>query len=317
MPDTKNDNTIVWEREVIEKLLLEKKSRKSRKWLWIISLFVLIRIFIYVYSALFANPHDSQDQQHIATLTLSGLISDYSETLNKISQGLKDIYANHDHVKAIIIKANSPGGSPVISDIAYQEIKYYKAKYPDIPIYTVVDDMCASGCYYIISATDAIYANPSSIVGSIGVIMLNYDLTGLADKLGIKDRTKTAGRNKAIGNPLQTETAEQKKILNSILDKMHVQFISSVKVGRANKLKWNENSDVFTGRIYTGAEAKDIGLIDDFGNIYSIARNIMSNPVVIDYTPEKDWLSYMKKSMGAGIKSFLFDSIETSTTSFR
>ncbi|MCV2503690.1 MAG: S49 family peptidase, partial [Neisseriaceae bacterium] len=282
------EDELVWQREVIEKLLLDKQSKKSKKWLWIILAIILI-LFIFIFiMPLFSliSIDDSRFSKHIATLDLTEEISDTNETLDKLTDGLKDIYSNREYVQAIIIKANSPGGSPVISDIAYQEISHYKKKYPNIPIYTVVSDMCASGCYYIVSATDKIYANPSSVVGSIGVIMPGYDLRGLANKLGVKDRTKTAGRNKALGSPFQEETPEQTQILNSILDEIHGEFINAVKKGRGDRLKWEETSDIFTGRIFTGIEGKNIGLIDDFGSIYSVSRNIMPNPVLVDYTPE-------------------------------
>ncbi|QRN41792.1 MAG: signal peptide peptidase SppA [Neisseriaceae bacterium] len=308
-----NENELFWQREIIKKLLLDKKPNKTKKWPWVLLIIILIFI-IFIMPFPFMSADNSGFKKHIATLDLSEEISDMNQTLEKLTNGLEDIYYNQKNVQAIIIRANSPGGSPVTSDIAYQEIQNYKKKYPKIPIYAVVSDVCASGCYYIISATDKIYANPSSIVGSIGVIMPDYDLRDLANKLGIKDRTKTAGRNKALGSPFQEETPEQIQILNSILDQIHNQFINAVKQGRSSRLKWEENPDVFTGRIFTGIEAKDIGLIDDFGSIYSVARSIMEDPVLIDYTPEDDWIEYIQKTMRVSLEYILLKTIGTNSS---
>ena len=163
------------------------------------------------------------------------------------------------NTKAIIIRANSPGGSPVISNIAFNEIRRLKEAHKNIPVYVVAEEMCASGCYYIAAAADKIYADPSSVVGSIGVIGGGFDATGLMDKIGVKRRLKTAGSNKGMGDPFSPETPEQTKIWNAMLADIHGEFIKAVKLGRGSRLKEKENPDIFSGRIYTGIEAKQAG----------------------------------------------------------
>lgn len=163
--------------------------------------------------------------------------------------------------------------------------------------------MCASGCYYIAAAADKIYADPSSIVGSIGVIGGGFDVTGLMDKLGIKRRLKTAGSNKGMGDPFTPETPEQAKIWESMLSDTHQEFIKAVKLGRGEKLKDKEYPDVFSGRVYTGLEAKKVGLIDDFGSVYSIARDVVKAPELVSYTPEDDFGKFVRRHFGAQVKA--------------
>lgn len=163
--------------------------------------------------------------------------------------------------------------------------------------------MCASGCYYIAAAADKIYADPSSIVGSIGVIGGGFDVTGLMDKLGIKRRLKTAGSNKGMGDPFTPETPEQAKIWESMLSDTHQEFIKAVKLGRGEKLKDKEYPDVFSGRVYTGLEAKKVGLIDDFGSVYSIARDVVKAPELVSYTPEDDFSKLLSRRFGAQVKA--------------
>ena len=210
---------------------------------------------------------------------------------------------NNPNAKGIVIRANSPGGSPVISNTAFNEIRRLKSEHKNIPVYVVAEDMCASGCYYIAAAADKIYANPSSIVGSIGVIGGGFDVTGLMEKLGIKRRLKTAGSNKGMGDPFTPETPEQGKIWEGILSDTHQEFIKAVKLGRGEKLKDKEYPDVFSGRIYVGLEAKKVGLIDDFGSVYSIARDVVKAPELVSYMPEDDFRKILSRRFGAQVKA--------------
>ena len=190
-----------------------------------------------------------------------------------------------------------------LSNTAFNEIRRLKGEHKDIPVYVVAEDMCASGCYYIAAAADKIYADPSSIVGSIGVIGGGFDVTGLMDKLGIKRRLKTAGSNKGMGDPFTPETPEQAKIWEAMLSDTHQEFIKAVKLGRGEKLKDKEYPDVFSGRVYTGLEAKKVGLIDDFGSVYSIARDVVKAPELVSYTPEDDFSKFLSRRFGAQVKA--------------
>lgn len=303
-------NQIPWEREVIERLLQERLPRKRYRWLkWavaLISIYVVFRLL----SAFFAGEVFAAQTPHIAILNLSGTISSSQTLVDNFSEGLKNIGDNEKHVRAMVITANSPGGSPVISDTLYQEIRHFRRVHPKIPVYTVIGDICASGCYYIASASNAILANPSSLVGSIGVIMLGFDATELAAKLGIKDRTQIAGRNKAMGHFLKKESEEEKTIIQEVLKETDHHFIEAVKKGRGPRLKWQKYEDLFTGRIYSGEGAMKVGLIDGYGTLYSVSRAIMKDPVLIDYMPKNKWLDYLNEFVDSHASSFIDKSLD-------
>lgn len=304
-----------WERSTLRDVLLEayKEQRRARFWrnLW-------RAVWIMIFLAVAANSCNSSQsgsvgplanvaEEHTAVISLNGAISsEYEDQTAMLRDSLEAAYGN-SKVKGIIIRANSPGGSPVISNTAFGEIRRLKEanKSKNIPLYVVAEDVCASGCYYIAAAADKIYADPSSIVGSIGVIGGGFDLTGLIDKLGIKRRLKTAGSNKGMGDPFTPETPEQIRIWEQMLADIHQEFIKSVKLGRGSRLKDKENPDVFSGRIYTGNEAKKVGLIDDYGNIYSVARDVVKAPKIVDYTPEDNFSKLLGRRLRAEISSGL------------
>ena len=268
-----------WERDVLRDVLLAayKEQRRARFWrnFWRI-------IGVLLIAALWFGSDDG--------------------TVKMLRDSMEAAY-NNPNAKGIVIRANSPGGSPVISNTAFNEIRRLKSEHKNIPVYVVAEDMCASGCYYIAAAADKIYANPSSIVGSIGVIGGGFDVTGLMEKLGIKRRLKTAGSNKGMGDPFTPETPEQGKIWEGILSDTHQEFIKAVKLGRGEKLKDKEYPDVFSGRIYVGLEAKKVGLIDDFGSVYSIARDVVKAPELVSYMPEDDFRKILSRRFGAQVKA--------------
>lgn len=175
--------------------------------------------------------------------------------------------------KGVILHMNSPGGSPVESDIIYERINHYKNKYPHIKIISVVQDMCASGCYYIASATDKIYANETSMVGSIGVIMSSFGFEDAIEKLGIERRVYTAGESKSFLDPFKSINEESEEHIKGILNSAHDVFKERVIEGRGDKLKVDEYDDIFTGLIWVNEDLKNRGLIDDFGNIYEVSSS--------------------------------------------
>lgn len=178
-----------------------------------------------------------------------------------------------------------------MSNTAFSEIRRIKAEHANIPVYVVAKDMCASGCYYIAAAADKIFADQSSLVGSIGVIGSSFDATGLIEKLGIRRRVRIAGDNKGMGDPFVPETPEQQAIWQNMLNQIHGEFIKAVREGRGKRLMEKEFPDMFSGRIFTGIDAKKAGLIDDFGNVYSVARDVVKAPNLVNYTPEKNDLA--------------------------
>lgn len=248
----------------------------------------------------------SGNKPHTAVIELNGEIGGgYRDQVMLLRDGLEAAYAN-DQVKGIIIRANSPGGSPVVSNTAFKEIRRLKGEHPDVPVYVVAEDMCASGCYYIAAAADKIYADPSSLVGSIGVIGGGFDFTGLMDKLGVKRRLRIAGDNKGMGDPFTPETPEQQAIWQQMLNDIHAEFIKAVREGRQGRLKEQAFPDIFSGRIYTGTEAQKAGLIDGFGDIYSVSREEFKAPDLVDYTPEDDDLArIISRRLGGEVRNGL------------
>ena len=293
-----------WEREVLREVLLAsyKEQRSARIWrnIWRVIGVILFLMFI---ASLFGDDTDAVQSsgEHTAVIDLKGEIGNELD-VEMLRTGMEAVY-NNPNAKAIIIRANSPGGSPVVSNIAFNEIRRMKSEHKDIPVYVVAEDMCASGCYYIAAAADKIYADPSSVVGSIGVIGGGFDATGLMDKIGIKRRLKIAGSNKGMGDPFSPETPAQTQIWEKMLTDIHKEFIKSVKLGRGKRLKDQQYSDVFSGRIYTGSEAKEVGLIDDFGSVYSVARDVVKAPELVNYTPEEDFGKILGRHLSAEMET--------------
>lgn len=295
-----------WEREVLREVLLAsyKEQRSARIWrnIWRVIGVILFLMFI---ASLFGDDTDAVQSsgEHTAVIDLKGEIgNELDDQVEMLRTGMEAVY-NNPNAKAIIIRANSPGGSPVVSNIAFNEIRRMKSEHKDIPVYVVAEDMCASGCYYIAAAADKIYADPSSVVGSIGVIGGGFDATGLMDKIGIKRRLKIAGSNKGMGDPFSPETPAQTQIWEKMLNDIHKEFIKSVKLGRGKRLKDQQYSDVFSGRIYTGSEAKEVGLIDDFGSVYSVARDVVKAPELVNYTPEEDFGKILGRHLSAEMET--------------
>ncbi len=295
-----------WEREVSREVLLAsyKEQRSARIWrnIWRVIGVILFLMFI---ASLFGDDTDAVQSsgEHTAVIDLKGEIgNELDDQVEMLRTGMEAVY-NNPNAKAIIIRANSPGGSPVVSNIAFNEIRRMKSEHKDIPVYVVAEDMCASGCYYIAAAADKIYADPSSVVGSIGVIGGGFDATGLMDKIGIKRRLKIAGSNKGMGDPFSPETPAQTQIWEKMLTDIHKEFIKSVKLGRGKRLKDQQYSDVFSGRIYTGSEAKEVGLIDDFGSVYSVARDVVKAPELVNYTPEEDFGKILGRHLSAEMET--------------
>lgn len=310
-----NNPTERWAERTLHDVLFAayKEQRRARIWRNIWRL-VYVLIFVALVSGLFGKNAERKDpsfstknSEHTALIELTGTIGGdpYVDQVEILREGMKNAYQNK-HVKAILIRANSPGGSPVVSNIAYQEIRLMKEQHPNIPVYVVAEDVCASGCYYIAAAADKIYADPSSIVGSIGVIGSSFDATELMEKIGIKRRVRIAGNNKDMGDPFVPETPEQQAIWQEMLNQIHAEFIQSVRQGRGERLQEKQYPDLFSGRVYTGIEAKKVGLIDDFGSIYSVARDVVQAPEIVDYTPaDDDLMSFFNRRFGVNIQPFL------------
>lgn len=286
----------------LEKLLLEnlKESRRRRRW----GIFFKLAFGIYfiVLLALFFGSNSrlstAFDKPHTAVIDITGTIMPGSlNDADNIVASLTKAY-KAPNTKGIILRINSPGGSPVQASYIFNNIMRLRKTYPNIKIYAVCSDVCASAAYYIAAATDDIYANPSSLVGSIGVLLNGFGFVDTMKKLGISRRLITAGANKGFLDPFSPITENQKLYAEKMLEQIHQQFIHAVEIGRGNRLH-SKNPNIFSGLIWTGETAKKLGLIDGFSSAGDVARNIIKAPKIINYTPQRNILDEISKGVGA------------------
>lgn len=209
---------------------------------------------------------------------------------------LTKAYADPGSV-GLILQINSPGGSPVQAGIINDEMTRLRKKYPQKPLYVVVNEMCASGGYYIAAAADRIYVNKASIVGSIGVLMDGFGFTGTMEKLGVERRMLTAGNNKGFMDPFSPQTETQKLYAQDMLNEIHAQFIDVVRKGRGKRLK--ETPETFSGLVWTGAKSVELGLADGFGTVESVARDEFKTTNIVDYTQREGLSDRVLRKFGA------------------
>lgn len=299
-PDNANQN---WERQALEHLLLEnlKETRKTRRWKAVFRVLTLI-VFVGAILAIFDFQLPGRGmgtEKHTALVTLEGEISSSSmANALDINSSLTAAFENENSA-GVILRINSPGGSPVQAGMMNDEIHRLRKLYPSKPFYVVVEDICASGGYYVAVAGDQILVDKASLVGSIGVIMEGFGFTGLMDKLGVTRRMITAGSNKGMMDPFSKENPQQVEMIKTMIDEIHQQFIAVVKAGRGDRLK--EIPDMFSGRVWNGEQAIKIGLVDGYGTVESVARDIFKSPDILDYTMKENFAERVAKRFGAEV----------------
>ncbi|OYY55392.1 MAG: S49 family peptidase, partial [Polynucleobacter sp. 24-46-87] len=275
-----------WERQALEHLLLEnlKEARKARRWKAVFRVLTLI-VFVGVILAIFdfeVPGGRMGTEKHTALVSLEGEISSSSmANALDINSSLTAAFENEQSV-GVVLRINSPGGSPVQAGMINDEIARLRKLYPNKPLHVVVEDICASGGYYVAVAGDQILVDKASLVGSIGVIMEGFGFTGLMEKLGVTRRMITAGSNKGMLDPFSKENPQQVEMLKTMIDEIHQQFIDVVKAGRGDRLK--ETPEMFSGRVWNGEQAVKIGLADGYGTVETVARDIFKAPDILDYT---------------------------------
>jgi protease-4 len=290
-----------WERQALEHLLLEnlKETRKARRWKTLLRVLSLILIVGLLLQVLDVRPFGGSfgAERHTAMVSIEGEISP-NAIANALDVGsaLQAAFENDNSV-GVILRINSPGGSPVQSGIINDEIRRLRALYPNKPLHVVVEDICASGGYYIAVAGDQILVDKASIVGSIGVVMDSFGFTGLMDKLGISRRMITAGSNKGMLDPFSKEDPKQVEMVQTMLNEIHQQFIDVVKAGRGDRLK--DNPEIFSGRVWSGEQAVKLGLADGFGTVDTVARDVFKAPNILDYTMKENFAERVAKRFGA------------------
>ena len=296
-----------WERQVLEKVALAAvvEQRRARRW----SIFFKFLIFVYLFVVLFigmgwiARKDGSSTGKHTALVEVNGVISSGSAaSADNVIAGLTEAFKDK-RTQGVILRINSPGGSPVQSGYISDEIKRLRVKYPNIPLYAVVEDICASGGYYIAAAADRIYVNKASIVGSIGVVMNGFGFTGTMEKLGVERRMLSAGENKGFLDPFSPLDDAQRAHAQKMLAEIHEQFIDVVRKGRGKRLK--ETPDMFSGLLWVGQKSVELGLADALGSADYVAREVIKAEEILDFTPRENIAERFAKRFGAAMAESL------------
>ena len=293
----------LWERQLLEKIAFSSISeqRSKRRWGIFFKLATLVYMTVVLVMVVdWGGTEKLADGKHTALINVRGTIQSTGDaTAEKIIGALQSAFEDKG-TSGVIMRINSPGGSPVQSGIVHDEIRRLRSKYPEIPLYVVVEDLCASGGYYIASAADQIFVDKASIVGSIGVLMDGFGFTGTMDKLGVERRLLTAGANKGFLDPFSPQDEKQKEHAHVLLGEIHKQFIEVVRKGRGKRLK--ETPEMFSGLMWTGSQSIQLGLADDFGTVDSVARDVIKAENILDYSVKENIAERFAKRLGAEVR---------------
>ncbi|MBT9567472.1 MAG: S49 family peptidase [Thiobacillus sp.] len=274
-----------WERGVLEKLAMSaiQEQRRSRYWGILFKSLGFLYLFIVLFLAAgwFGSDGVGIPKAHTALIDLQGVISSDEASADTVIASLQGAFEDNK-TKGVILRINSPGGSPVQAGQIYDEIKRLRKLHPQIPLYAVVDDICASGGYYVAAGADKIFVDKASIVGSIGVLMDGFGFTKSMEKLGVERRLLTAGENKGFLDPFSPVDPTQQAYAKQMLEEIHGQFINVVREGRGQRLK--ETPDMFSGLVWSGEKSIQLGLSDGLGSVESVARDVIKAKDIVDYT---------------------------------
>jgi len=304
------DNDPQWERDLIAKLATAalKEQRRARLW----GIFFKLLTFAYVTFLLVVmvdwkgRAEMASGKKHTAMVEVSGLIAPGSDaSAERVTSALQAAFKDKN-TQGVVVRCNSPGGSPVQAQTIYDEMRRLRKQYPDIPLYAVVEDVCASGGYFVAVGADRIYVAKASVVGSIGVLMNGFGFTGLMEKLGVERRLITAGENKAMLDPFSPVDEKDVAHLKQLMADIHQQFIGVVKEGRGKRLK--EAPEIFSGLIWTGQKSVELGLADGFGSLDSVARDVVKAEDIVDFSARESVLEKFARRFGASAASALMES---------
>lgn len=293
---------------LLEKTLLAslQEQRRSRRW----GIFFKSLTFIYLLGMLLVfapfagiDGTGTPGKQHTALIEVRGTIADREEaSADNLVTSLRRAFKD-EHTQGVVLRINSPGGSPVQSGYVYDEIKRLRGLHPDIKVYAVIADIGASGAYYIAAAADEIYADKASLVGSIGVTAAGFGFVDTLGKLGVERRTYTSGEHKAFLDPFQPERQDEREFWQTVLDTTHQQFIDQVKKGRGDRLKLQP--DLFSGLIWSGEQALELGLIDGLSSASAIARDVVGAEEIVDFTHRESPFQRFSRQLGTSIGNTL------------
>jgi len=304
--DNNNDN---WARETIKQIALTQvtEQRRARRW----GIFFKFLGFMYLFAILmlikFDWGHDDlmgETKKHTAVVDVKGLIASNTEaSAEKIIKALKAAFKD-EKTAGVIVRINSPGGSPVQANYIYQEMQRLRKEYPKIPLYAVVTDLCASGGYYIAVGAEKIFVDKSSLIGSIGVVMSSFGFVNTLEKLGVERRLFTAGKNKGFLDPFSPQKDEEVNHVKTLLTQLHDNFINVVKEGRGDRLQLS-NEKLFSGFIWAGEEAIKLGLVDDISTTQQVAKDLIKEEKLVNFTPRRDILERMAERMSTSIAEWV------------
>lgn len=301
-------NSSNWEREVLEKLAFQSLKEQKRNRFW--SVFFKSLTFIWLFLMLFymlnwiGGTSGNSAEDHTALIDIQGEIGAQDQVnADSVVSSLHDAYDNK-HTKGVILRINSPGGSPVQAGIINDEIKRQRTLHPEIPVYAVVEDICASGGYYIAVAADKIYVDKASIIGSIGVLMDGFGFTGAMEKFGVERRLMTAGENKAMLDPFSPVNPKHKVLAQAMLNEVHQQFIHVVREGRGDRLK--ETPETFSGLFWSGEAGIKMGLADELGSYEYVAREVIKQENIVDFTASEGLAERVARKFGASMTQSMF-----------
>ena len=293
---------------LIEKTMLAsvQEQRRARRWgiffkLLTFAYLILMLVLFTPLLSLGKKRAVTESGAHTALIELKGVIADDEKaSADNVVTALRKAF-DDSNTRGVVLRINSPGGSPVQSGYIYDEIKRLRGLHPDIKLYAVIADLGASGAYYVASAADAIYADKASLVGSIGVTAASFGFVGTMEKLGVERRVYTSGEHKAFLDPFQPQKPEETRFWQQVLDTTHQQFIDSVKKGRGDRLKVEGHPELFSGLVWSGEQALSLGLIDGFGSASYVARDVIKEERLVDFTQEESPFDRFAKRLGASV----------------
>ncbi|MEY3220637.1 MAG: hypothetical protein RIT27_1994 [Pseudomonadota bacterium] len=303
--DNNNEN---WERETIKQIALAQvtEQRRARRW----GIFFKFLGFMYLFAilALVKFDWESEDltgeKKHTAIVDVKGLIASNTEaSAEKVIKSLKAAFKD-DKTAGVIVRINSPGGSPVQANYIYQEMQRLRKEYPKIPLYAVVTDLCASGGYYIAVGAEKIFVDKSSLIGSIGVVMSSFGFVNTLEKLGVERRLFTAGENKGFLDPFSPQKTEEVDHVKTLLNQLHDNFINVVKEGRGDRLQLT-NEKLFSGFIWAGEEAIKLGLVDEVSTTQKVAKDLIKAEKLVNFTPRRDLFERMAEKMSTAVAEWV------------
>jgi protease-4 len=289
-----------WERDVLEKLALSavQEQRRARHWSILFKTLGFLYLFIVLFLAAgwFGGDGVAIPKAHTALIDLQGVIAPGEASADSVIASLQDAFEDKK-TRGVVLRINSPGGSPVQAGQIHDEIRRLRRLHPDVPLYVVVDDICASGGYYVAAGADKIFVDKASIVGSIGVLMNGFGFTKSMEKLGIERRLLTAGENKGFLDPFSPLDPGQQAYARQMLEEIHGQFIAVVRAGRGKRLK--ETPETFSGLVWSGEKSVELGLADGFGSLESVARDVIKAEDIVDFTQQESLADRLAGRFGA------------------